>query len=515
MILTFASFGAFTSVVNAANTYWVGVYNSESPYGKVKLTGEYYDSGWSSSCGTYMDENKEATVDAQPDSSYVFKEWQDESHNVISTQKTYTFTVTAETKLYAIFESASGLPNISTQPTGGSVKIGENFDITYATAFTPDKVELYRGDTVGSGVYEKDLGSTSGTIDARTIQDTVSFYIKFTYSGNSIFSDVFVVNWNNYIITKQPTGGSVKIGEDFDITYATDVTPYKVSLYRGDTVGSGVFEKELGATSGKVDARTIKDTVSFHLKFEDEHGNAVYSNVFTINWNEYVITKQPTGGSVKIGEDFDITYATDVTPHKVSLYRGDTVGSGVFEKELGTTSGTIDARTFKSSVPFHVGFEDAHGNIVYSNVFTVNWEATQHTVSFNTDGGSAVANQTVNNGEKAARPATDPTKDGYTFDGWFTEDGTEFDFDTAITADITVYAKWTEESTEPEEPTAPEVGNTDEPENDDNNAPEVGNTDTPKTGDAGYTALLITIMAVALIGMIGAAAFGKKRIAHK
>lgn len=48
--------------------------------------------------------------------------------------------------------------------------------------------------------------------------------------------------------------------------------------------------------------------------------------------------------------------------------------------------------------------------------------------------------------EKAVQPA-DPALDGYVFSGWYEEDTfeTEFDFDTAITEDTTIYAKWEEE----------------------------------------------------------------------
>ncbi len=64
-------------------------------------------------------------------------------------------------------------------------------------------------------------------------------------------------------------------------------------------------------------------------------------------------------------------------------------------------------------------------------------------VHFDTGHGSKVEDQTVKKGEKATKPA-DPTYDGYNFVGWF-EDSvcvTEFDFDTAITADWTIYAGW-------------------------------------------------------------------------
>ena len=65
-------------------------------------------------------------------------------------------------------------------------------------------------------------------------------------------------------------------------------------------------------------------------------------------------------------------------------------------------------------------------------------EATTYTVTFNTDG--TETKQTVAEGEKASKP-TDPTKTGYTFAGWYNGE-TAFDFNTAITQNITLTAKW-------------------------------------------------------------------------
>lgn len=65
---------------------------------------------------------------------------------------------------------------------------------------------------------------------------------------------------------------------------------------------------------------------------------------------------------------------------------------------------------------------------------------TKYTVTFNTDGGSAVASQTVESGNTATKPA-DPTKDGYTFIGWYYND-TVFSFGTKITSNVTIVAKW-------------------------------------------------------------------------
>jgi len=67
---------------------------------------------------------------------------------------------------------------------------------------------------------------------------------------------------------------------------------------------------------------------------------------------------------------------------------------------------------------------------------------TTYTVTFDSDGGSEVAAQEVEEGETATEPEA-PTKDGYTFGEWQL-DGQAYDFSTAVTADITLTATWTE-----------------------------------------------------------------------
>ena len=67
-----------------------------------------------------------------------------------------------------------------------------------------------------------------------------------------------------------------------------------------------------------------------------------------------------------------------------------------------------------------------------------------YTITFNSNGGTSVASQNIKAGEKLTKPTPAPTKDGFTFDGWY-EDSTfskEFDFNTPITSDMNLYAKW-------------------------------------------------------------------------
>ncbi|MCQ2483322.1 MAG: DUF4214 domain-containing protein [Clostridia bacterium] len=69
-------------------------------------------------------------------------------------------------------------------------------------------------------------------------------------------------------------------------------------------------------------------------------------------------------------------------------------------------------------------------------IYTVTFEIGEH--------GTKVSSQTVKEGNKATEP-TAPSEEGYSFDGWYTDSGfnSEFNFDSAITEDISLYAKWT------------------------------------------------------------------------
>lgn len=67
------------------------------------------------------------------------------------------------------------------------------------------------------------------------------------------------------------------------------------------------------------------------------------------------------------------------------------------------------------------------------------------TITFVTNGGSAVAALKVKDGDKASKP-DDPTKANFEFDQWYIDDYllTPFDWEIDITADWTLYAGWTE-----------------------------------------------------------------------
>ena len=82
---------------------------------------------------------------------------------------------------------------------------------------------------------------------------------------------------------------------------------------------------------------------------------------------------------------------------------------------------------------------------VYIPVTVEEYTGETHTVTYNSNGGSDVAPEVVNDQFYAAEPEK-PTKEGFVFDGWYAdaELTQKFDFTNKITDDITLYAAWEE-----------------------------------------------------------------------
>ncbi|MCQ2753241.1 MAG: InlB B-repeat-containing protein [Bacilli bacterium] len=69
------------------------------------------------------------------------------------------------------------------------------------------------------------------------------------------------------------------------------------------------------------------------------------------------------------------------------------------------------------------------------------WDRHIYHVTFNSMGGSDVDAQDIPFEGTVSVPAP-PTRTGYGFDGWYTEDGVEYDFNAPVQSDFTLYAHW-------------------------------------------------------------------------
>ena len=112
--------------------------------------------------------------------------------------------------------------------------------------------------------------------------------------------------------------------------------------------------------------------------------------------------------------------------------------SGKFEALAAVT-----AKDYGSHYPTNDAGTKQNIKIEKNLTIDVKYDLDNHTLTFETNGGSAIDPVTVRHGNAVARP-TDPTKDKYTFIGWYVdpEFTEEYDFATVLEADKTIYAKF-------------------------------------------------------------------------
>lgn len=136
-------------------------------------------------------------------------------------------------------------------------------------------------------------------------------------------------------------------------------------------------------------------------------------------------------------------------------YVNYSAGGGVYRYTLGDAEATqiYDAAGHYQYCDSPV-IADASGNLYYINdsgtLFKLG-AVESWTVAFNSNGGSACDTKFVATADgKLVKPA-DPTRDGYTFGGWYTDEACmqAYDFSTPVTADLTLYAKWTKNAVNP------------------------------------------------------------------
>ena len=136
-------------------------------------------------------------------------------------------------------------------------------------------------------------------------------------------------------------------------------------------------------------------------------------------------------------------------------YVNYSAGGGVYRYTLGDAEATqiYDAAGHYQHCDSPV-IADASGNLYYINdsgtLFKLG-AVESWTVAFNSNGGSVCDTKFVATADgKLVKPAN-PTRDGYTFGGWYADEACmqAYDFSTPVTADLTLYAKWTKNATNP------------------------------------------------------------------
>lgn len=341
----------------------------------------------------------------------------------------------------------------STNPTTYTV---ESDTITLADATGADwgKTFLEWHDENGQKITEIPTGSTGN----RVITAYWNWPVYLHYldkDDNEIDSATLYVSELDPSACVLPTGE--KTGYDFDGWYE--------------------FKKDIGTASHKLNALSIakkwelygrytaKTDVSYTVKYLREGDNKVLApeKVVTDQTFDTEVTEQAADvvgytpdapSKTMILDEYNkvLTFSYSANTYDYTVRHIKQLPDGSYDEanaEVETLSGKFEALAAVTAKDYgeHYPTNDADTkqNIKIEEGLTIDvkYDLDEHTLTFETNGGSAINPVTVRHGNAVARPA-DPTKDKYTFIGWYAdpEFTEEYDFATVLEADKTIYAKF-------------------------------------------------------------------------
>ena len=239
--------------------------------------------------------------------------------------------------------------------------------------------------------------------------------------------------------TFQARGGGVFVAEKGTFTMSGGSIAGCTTV-GGYSYGGGIYNEGTVNLSGTAEIRDC------HAK--DSDGEAAFGGGISDNGEAFQIS-----GNVRITGCTASGGGTDA----VSMYTGSVISGGTFDGSVQNT-GTISGGTFNGRVVnskmitdgiFNGEVVNDYGTIsggtfngVVTNYSTITEGAISGiTVTYKANGG-VYATQIVPSGSAAIKPV-DLAKPGYSFDGWYTSDGAQWNFTTAVTENITLTARWT------------------------------------------------------------------------
>ncbi|MDY5595818.1 MAG: InlB B-repeat-containing protein [Oscillospiraceae bacterium] len=249
-----------------------------------------------------------------------------------------------------------------------------------------------------------------------------------------------------YTITYEVDGVTVQTATyDFGAT----ITPYTYTK-EGYTISawSPAVPATMPAENLTVSATSTVNTYTVTYQVNGETVNTVqYAYGAEIEPYTYTLTGYTVGAW---NEDIpatmparDLTVTADAT---VNTYTVTYVVDGKQVHEDSVPYGTaIPAYTYSKTGYTFSGWDAALPETMPAQNLTLNGTTTvnAYTITFDSNGGSAVASVTADYGTALTQPE-DPTRTGYTFRGWYTDTALTkaFLFTTMPAEDVTLYAKW-------------------------------------------------------------------------
>ena len=315
--------------------------------------------------------------------------------------------------------------------------------------------------------YDLDGGTVEGNPNSYTVENNIALNnptkTGYTFAGwsgtgisgtektvtikNATGNRKYTANWtaNQYTITFNTDGGSEveSITQDYGTTIIAPKDPTKTGYTFGgwdktipDTMPANNLTIKAKWTINKYTITFNTDGGSKIDPITQNYGTAITAPAdptkegYTFaGWDENIPANMPA-------KNMTIKAKWTINQYTVTFKNGDEVVKSA-EMNYGSTIAAPKAPdkegyTFKG----WQGYTDNMTLPAHDVTFTAQWTINKYTITFDTDGGSAIAAITQNYGTAIAKPA-DPTKTGYTFDGWDKTIPT-----TMPAGDMTIKAKW-------------------------------------------------------------------------
>ena len=346
---------------------------------------------------------------------------------------------------FGIDEEFLGSSNVEAylQSKGLNVQTREEYSSEYPTKGTIIRIVTADGNTITAGTTLKagdtviiyySKGQAPSEVPDVVGKDLSEALIALSQAG---FNNVVPMPEENdsypenEVISQDPPSGTVaSVDDTITVFYATAEPIAFIPVVAG--MSKNEAKEEL--SNFTVEFRQIYDS-------EVEEG--------------LVIRTSPEGGmNVPKGSTIVVYISKGPQPVKVTFDYGDgsrsTTETKYYEKPYGslptptrngyTFSGWYLSRAYTREITSSDTVNNSEDHTLYAR-----WTAGEYTVSFNSNGGSAVSPIGVTYGKKYGNLPL-PTKPGYTFDGWYTDSGEKVTADSTVNVDRnhTLNAKWRE-----------------------------------------------------------------------
>ena len=304
----------------------------------------------------------------------------------------------------------------------------------------PDAEHKFTSNANGLWVLDEQNGTKivkGGVIYGGSAEKGGGVYVAgggtFTMTGGNIVGCMATAS-----ATFHARGGGVFVADSgtFNMSGGSITGCTTVGVY---SYGGGIYNEGTMTLSGTAE---IRDCHAKHSSGGDAFGGGISDNgeAFQISGNVRITGCTADGGKT---DAVRMSYRSSISGGTFdgSVSNDGTISGGTFNGRV-VNSGMITDGTFNGEVVNEGTISGGTFNGVVTNYSTITEGAISGiTVTYKANGG-IYATQIVPSGSAAIKPV-DLAKHGYTFDGWYTSDGAQWNFTTAVTENITLTARWT------------------------------------------------------------------------